>query len=121
MEQFEQKPVPADIQTQVGTLSSLATTEKGSLVGAVNEVNGNISKILKYDNLIVTTNENGYFNIDGYNDKYVISIVSRYIDDYFIVIRPSSTAGRYICFVFTSSFVSVKNAQFNVRVFYTEQ
>ena len=40
MEQFEQKPVP-----EIGVLTNLTTTEKGSVVGAVNEVNSKLTTV----------------------------------------------------------------------------
>lgn len=43
MQQFDQAPVPDDIQAQVGTLSNLTTTEKSNLVGAVNEVKSTLT------------------------------------------------------------------------------
>ena len=36
------------LKGEVGTLASLTTTEKGSLVGAVNEVDGNVNYLLNY-------------------------------------------------------------------------
>ena len=45
MEQFNPKPVAEDIETKVGNLSGLNTTEKTSLVGAVNEVKGQTSTL----------------------------------------------------------------------------
>lgn len=48
MQQFDQAPVPDDIQAQVGTLSNLTTTEKSNLVGAVNEVKSTLSDLFPF-------------------------------------------------------------------------
>ena len=62
MEQFEQKPVP-----EIGALSNLNTTEKSSLVGAVNEIN---SKLTTIQTKLPKLETIKYTELNGRTDDY---------------------------------------------------
>ena len=126
MEQFEQKPVPADIQSQIGTvpsgknlqgeigaLSSLNTTEKGSLVGAVNELN---SKITKYTNMQVTTNANGLFYPSVPTGAIILNVINLSSSTYAIVQFNDASFIAFDASVGGWSRASEKT--FNIRVIY---
>lgn len=75
MEQFNPKPVAEDIETKVGDLSGLNTTEKTSLVGAVNEVNEHIAPLIDWV-LLGQGNSVGEVSINGkFSDYKMIAIV----------------------------------------------
>lgn len=95
------------VQSLIGSLSTLTTTEKGSLVGAVNEVNKYTPEINDYT---ATSNANGVIDsntlvtggipVNSYNITYVIvksnlyvCLLGYYNGRYLFILRDRDTLG----------------------------
>ena len=79
-----------------------------------------MDEVIKIDGVQVTTGSDGMFTIDGYSGKHVFSIIASSYDDYFVIFRPSSVQGRYICYAYNASFGKQANKVFNVNIFYVD-
>lgn len=108
----------AELTAEIGDLEDLETTDKDSLVDAVNEVNG---KSVKYRTVTLTTGNNGAANLGMQVSTYnVISAIPLDVNAVQIALLSRGTTDHYVYIKGATSMESVTNREVSIGVYYTD-
>lgn len=108
------------VDSKVGSLSSLSTTDKTSIVNAINEVNGAALKVseLRIVNEYKNTNANGTIDSNTFVEGAIPlsrTILSAYSPDGYLI-KIGYYSSRYTFDVYDSSFQLLRNTPINITV-----